>query len=266
MPLKALLLSKDAEVVQSLRRLLSDLDIGTEHCVEPFSAAKQLLDQHFDDIIVDCEDVQGAGWVVQSARMAALNKTSIIIAIQGVAAAGGSKLGEDFTLQRPLVAKQAEATLKTARGMMKPGAASAAPSSILSPSITSEVPLAAATKISTGSQAQKHTVADSLRDLDLDELITPKALPTFAVPASRENLSASPAFGAAAAAAPARERNPLSSREPETREALADAALEKLSTLAVTTPPPARPLSPEPPAIRSARSSASLPNAKVADL
>lgn len=268
MPLKALLLSKDAEVVQSLRRLLSDQDIATEHCVEPFSAAKKLLDQHFDAIIVDCEDVQGAGWVVQSARMAALNKTSIIIAIQGMAAAGGSKLGENFTLQRPLVAKQAETTLKTARGMMKPGAGAAAPStpaSSMSPAITSEVPHAAAT-ISTGPQSQENSGADALGELDLDELITPKAPPTFAGPARRESVSASPAFGAGAAAAPARERNPLSSLEPETREALADAALEKLSTLAVTAPPPPRPAPPEPPAVHSVRSSTSSPEGKLADL
>ena len=266
MPFKALLLSKDAEVVQSLRRVLSDLDIGTEHCVEPFSAAKKLLDQHFDAIIVDCEDAQGAGWVVQSARMAALNKTSIIIAIQSAASAGGSKLGENFTLQRPLVGKQAEATLKTARGMMKPGTGSAAPStaaSILSPPIAApEVP-----RVAVGPSG---AVA-----LDLDDLINPKAPPSFAETAStlkpraaegasRDGANASSAFSTGAAPAPARERSPMSLLEPETREALADAALEKLSTLA--TPAPARPLVPEQPGILPAGSSASSTKAKVADL
>ena len=70
MAFKSLLLSKDADLVQTLARLLKDLDVSVEPCSEPFAAAKRLMDQHFDAILVDCEDEQGAGWVLQSARMA----------------------------------------------------------------------------------------------------------------------------------------------------------------------------------------------------
>src|SRR5437868_9147155 len=116
MGLKSLLLSKDTEAVQVLTRALGDLGVAVEHCTEPFSAAKRLMDQRFDAIIVDCDDAQGAGWVLQSARMAAANKGSLTIAVQGQTPRGNLKLGENFLLQKPLIPKQVDATLKTAHG------------------------------------------------------------------------------------------------------------------------------------------------------
>ena len=54
MAFKSLLLSKDADLVQTLARLLKDLDVSVEPCSEPFAAAKRLMDQHFDAILVEC--------------------------------------------------------------------------------------------------------------------------------------------------------------------------------------------------------------------
>ena len=120
MAFKSLLLSKDADLVQTLTRLLKDLDVSVEPCSEPFAAAKRLMDQHFDAILVDCEDEQGAGWVLQSARMATASKKSVTIAIVGPQSAsrGGPRAGENFVIQKPIVLKQVESTLRAARGLM----------------------------------------------------------------------------------------------------------------------------------------------------
>jgi periplasmic protein TonB len=120
MAFKSLLLSKDADLVQTLSRLLKDLDVSVEPCSEPFAAAKRLMDQHFDAILVDCEDEQGAGWVLQSARMATASKKSITIAIVGPQSAsrGGPRAGENFVIQKPIVLKQVESTLRAACGLM----------------------------------------------------------------------------------------------------------------------------------------------------
>lgn len=126
MAFKSLLLSKDADLVQNLARLLKELDIAVEPCSEPFAAAKRLMDQHFDAILVDCEDEQGAGWVLQSARMATAGKKSVIIAIVGPQSAqGGLRAGENFVIQKPIVLKQVEATLRAARGLMGDGGSGA---------------------------------------------------------------------------------------------------------------------------------------------
>ena len=129
MPFNSLLLSKDSETVQILGRVLKDLEIRVEHCTEPFNAAKLIMDQHFDAIIVDCDDAQGAAWVLQGARTAAANKTALTIAIVQDHPGGHpvSKLGENFALHKPIVASQAESTLKAARNLMKSGAPSAPP-------------------------------------------------------------------------------------------------------------------------------------------
>ena len=126
MAFKSLLLSKDADLVQTLTRLLKDLDIAVEPCSEPFAAAKRLMDQQFDAILVDCEDEQGAGWVLQSARMATASKKSVTIAIVGPQSSsqGGPRAGENFVIQKPVVLKQAESTLRAARGLMGGGGAS----------------------------------------------------------------------------------------------------------------------------------------------
>jgi protein TonB len=136
MAFKSLLLSKDADLVQTLTRLLKDLDVSVEPCSEPFAAAKRLMDQHFDAILVDCEDEQGAGWVLQSARMATASKKSVTIAIVGPQSAsrGGPRAGENFVIQKPIVLKQVESTLRAARGLMEDAG-----------SPRSEVPAAAST-------------------------------------------------------------------------------------------------------------------------
>src|SRR5207237_6070935 len=101
MPLKTLLLSKDSDLVECISKMLASLDFAVEHCSEPFAAAKCLMDHRFDAIIVDCDDNQGAAWVMQSARMAAMNKSAVTLAISGEkSSARGSKLGENFHLNK----------------------------------------------------------------------------------------------------------------------------------------------------------------------
>jgi protein TonB len=129
MGFKSFLLSKDLETVQALTGVLHDLDIAVEPCNQPFTAAKRLMEQPFDAIIIDCDDEQGAGWVLQSARMATTNKNSLTIAVvRGQPGARGPlKMGENFVIYKPIVVKQVENTLKAARSLMKGGAAHATP-------------------------------------------------------------------------------------------------------------------------------------------
>ena len=205
MAFKSLLLSKDADLVQTLARLLKELDVSVEPCSEPFAAAKRLMDQHFDAILVDCEDEQGAGWVLQSARMATASKKSVTIAIVGPQSAsrGGPRAGENFVIQKPIVLKQVESTLRAARGLM--GDAGSAQSE--APSAASNMP--AEGPLSSGSTPQAHGLhtgqgrppAEMFDELTaaLDRLGPQSApvKPVAVAPAS---------FGSAAAAAPALEK------------------------------------------------------------
>jgi protein TonB len=206
MAFKSLLLSKDAELVQTLARLLKDLDISVEPCSEPFAAAKRLMDQHFDAILVDCEDEQGAGWVLQSARMATASKKSITIAIVNAqnASRGGPRAGENFVIEKPIVLKQVEATLRAARGLMGD---SGTTSSSNAPLPTANVPVpkpvapAAAPKAYETPSGQGKPSPEFFDELSaVVEKLGPQAIPT------KPTGMGATLSGSAAAAAPAREK------------------------------------------------------------
>src|SRR5581483_9966130 len=126
MSLRALLLSKDTESIQVLSTLLFKLQIAAETCAEPFTAAKRLMDQKFDIVIVDWDDQQGSGWVLQSARQAPANRNSMTIALVSSKPAHGSfKMGENFVINKPILPKQVESTLQIASSLLQNAAAAA---------------------------------------------------------------------------------------------------------------------------------------------
>ena len=203
MAFKSLLLSKDADLVQNLARVLKDLDVTVEPCSEPFAAAKRLMDQHFDAILVDCEDEQGAGWVLQSARMATASKKSVTIAIVGPQnAQSGVRAGENFVIQKPIVLKQVEATLRAARGLMgdagSGGSGGAAPAN----SVSTQAPAVAPAKLAAqaASNPQGRPPAELFDELSAAlERLGPQA-------AAKPSAAATVSGGFAAAAAPAFEK------------------------------------------------------------
>lgn len=235
MAFKSLLLSKDADLVQTLARLLKDLDIAVEPCSEPFAAAKRLMDQHFDAILVDCEDEQGAGWVLQSARMATASKKSITIAIVGAQSAnsGGPRAGENFVIQKPIVLKQVESTLRAVRGLIGDGGVVPrieAPASVSSAPAERPPVLAPAPTPHVAVTAQGRPPAELFDELTaaLDRL-GPQGSPAKPAPVAMASSGAaaaaapawekpepvtSPSLGAAAAAAPAWEKAPPAVPEP----------------------------------------------------
>jgi len=205
MAFKSLLLSKDADLAQTLARLLKDLDVSVEPCSEPFAAAKRLMDQHFDAILVDCEDEQGAGWVLQSARMATASKKSVTIAIVGPQSAsrGGPRAGENFVIQKPIVLKQAESTLRAACGLMGDAGSAHGEAPSAASNMPAERPLS---PVSTPQTHGLHTGQGRPPAEMFDELTA--ALDRLGPqPAPVKPVAVAPAsFGSAAAAAPALEK------------------------------------------------------------
>ncbi|PYX39791.1 MAG: hypothetical protein DMG81_08375 [Acidobacteria bacterium] len=103
MSLKALLLCSDEKIVRVLRRVLSDLDIGIEHCTDPDGAIRKLTRQRFEAVIIDCTDLKIASSVLKSARSAPCNKRAIAVAIMdghcGLRTA--FDMGAHFVLHKP---------------------------------------------------------------------------------------------------------------------------------------------------------------------
>src|SRR6266436_9027702 len=121
MGLRALVLCADEKIVRVLRRVLSDLEIGIEHCTDPDGAIRKLTRERFEAVIIDCTDQKTAAQVLKSARSAPCNKRAIAVAIMdghtGLRCA--FDMGAHFVLYKPVSSERAKSSFRAARALMK---------------------------------------------------------------------------------------------------------------------------------------------------
>jgi CheY-like chemotaxis protein len=121
MSLQALVLCSDDKIIRVLRRVLSDLEIAVEYCVDADSAVRKLTRRRFEAVVVDCNDEDMAAQVLKSVRSAPCNKRSIAVAmIDGQKAVRSAfALGAHFVLYKPVTAERARTSFRAARALMK---------------------------------------------------------------------------------------------------------------------------------------------------
>jgi protein TonB len=135
MSYKALLFCPDDKTARVVTQVLSELEFRVEPCNEPFAAVKKLMADHFDAIVVDCENEQNAALLFKSAHNSGSNQASLAVAVvegqAGVAKA--FRIGANLVLTKPINVEQSKGTLRVARGLLrktdtaKPTTASPAP-------------------------------------------------------------------------------------------------------------------------------------------
>src|SRR5579859_2263110 len=118
---KALLFCPDEKTARTVTQVLSELEFSVESCTEPFAAVKKLMSDHFDAIVVDCDNEQNATLLFKSARNSASNQTSLAVAVvegqAGVAKA--FRIGANLVLTKPINIEQSKGTLRVARGLLR---------------------------------------------------------------------------------------------------------------------------------------------------
>src|SRR6202171_6027170 len=123
MSYKALLFCPDEKTARVVTQVLSDLEIQVEPCNEPFAAVKKLMAEHYDAIVVDCENEQNAALLFKSAHNSGSNQTSLAVAVvegqSGVAKA--FRIGANLVLTKPINVEQSKGTLRVARGLLRKG-------------------------------------------------------------------------------------------------------------------------------------------------
>src|SRR6185312_14969048 len=123
MSYQALLFCPDEKTARIVTQVLGELEFSVEPCSEPFAAVKKLMAQHFDAIVVDCDNEQNAALLFKSARNSSSNQTSLSVAVvegqAGVAKA--FRLGANLVLTKPINVEQAKGTLRVARGLLRKG-------------------------------------------------------------------------------------------------------------------------------------------------
>ena len=109
MSLKSLVLCADEKIVRVLRRVLSDLEIGIEHCTDPDGAIHKLTRQRFEAVIIDCTDLKTATQVLKSAHSAPANKRAIAVAIMDghTGLRSAFDMGAHFVLYKPVSTERA---------------------------------------------------------------------------------------------------------------------------------------------------------------
>jgi periplasmic protein TonB len=125
MSYQALLFCPDEKTARVVSQVLSELEFSVEPCHEPFAAVKKLMVQHFDAIVVDCDNEQNAALLFKSARNSGSNQSSLAVAVvegqAGVAKA--FRLGANLVLTKPIHVEQSKGTLRVARGLLRKGQA-----------------------------------------------------------------------------------------------------------------------------------------------
>jgi protein TonB len=118
---QALLFCPDEKTARTVTQVLSELDFAVISCTEPFAAVKKLMGEHFDAVVVDCDNEQNATLLFKSARNAPNNHSSLAVAVvegqAGVAKA--FRIGANLVLTKPVNVEQAKGTLRVARGLLR---------------------------------------------------------------------------------------------------------------------------------------------------
>jgi len=134
MSYKALLFCPDEKTARTVTQVLSELEFEVQPCNEPFAAVKKLTTEHFDALVVDCENEQNAVLLFKSARNSVSNQASLSIAVvegqAGVAKA--FRIGANLVLTKPINVEQSKGTIRVARGLLRKSesAKAAAPSAV----------------------------------------------------------------------------------------------------------------------------------------
>ena len=122
---QALLFCPDEKTARTVTQVLSELDFSVVPCTEPFAAVKKLMAEHFDAVVVDCDNEQNATLLFKSSRNTAGSQPSLAVAVvegqAGVAKA--FRIGANLVLTKPINVDQSKGTLRVARGLLRKGEA-----------------------------------------------------------------------------------------------------------------------------------------------
>ncbi len=186
----ALLFCPDEKTARTVTQVLNELEFNVEACLEPFAAVKKLMGQHFDAVVVDCDNEQNATLLFKSARNSTSNQASLAVAVvegqAGVAKA--FRIGANLVLTKPINIEQSKGTLRVARGLLrkgdpsKPAAGAPAPGTAPAPAAAPAKPVAAKPVLPTGPATPAKPAAVAAPRPSAPAVAKPPARPAVTVP------------------------------------------------------------------------------------
>lgn len=120
MALTSLVVCADLKAVQVLSQILRELNIEAEHCGDLAAATVRLSAQHFDAVVIDCQDQLPAIELIAGVRRSPINRSTLIIGLvdgrEQVRDIFGQ--GANFIVYKPVSVERAGSSLRAARGLM----------------------------------------------------------------------------------------------------------------------------------------------------
>src|SRR5258708_33595768 len=120
MILASLLLRRDRDLVGPLRSALEKHSIGVEVCVGPNAGMEILSSEHYDAVIVDCDDFQGGSEILRDMRGMTANKNSVAAAVlnQHTFTSQAFHMRANFVIQKPVSSVNATRCASAAVAML----------------------------------------------------------------------------------------------------------------------------------------------------
>ena len=142
---QALLFCSDEKLARVVSQVFSELDFEVDPVTEPFAAVKKLMAQHYDAIVVDCDNEQNSALLFKSARNSTSNQGSLAIGlVEGQAGvAKAYRIGANLVLTKPINVEQAKGTLRVARGLIRKNSESTPAASHAAAATAGPTPVAA---------------------------------------------------------------------------------------------------------------------------
>ncbi len=120
MPLHALLVTRDAEAIQVLNRVLGHSGILSEVCSLIDVADQAVRKRKFEAVFVDCDDLDGGDKLLQRVRKSASNQSTIVFGLihDRTTMRGAFQLGAKFVLPKPISLERAVRSIRAAHGLI----------------------------------------------------------------------------------------------------------------------------------------------------
>jgi len=118
--LQALLLSRDQDVVRTMRRAFETVSVGVSIATASEQALESIGKQKFDAVLVDIDDVHDGSNVIPRLRAGKSNQRSIVFAItNGITSVKAAfEMGANFVLDKPVSLERAARSLRAAHGLI----------------------------------------------------------------------------------------------------------------------------------------------------
>jgi CheY-like chemotaxis protein len=120
MNFQSLLVCSDDRTLRVLRNVLGELEIEVEHCADTAAATRKLAQQHYEAVIIDCNDQRDFS-LLQGVRSGQHNRKSMAVAIidADTNLHSAFDVGANFVVYKPISIGKAKSSFRAARALMK---------------------------------------------------------------------------------------------------------------------------------------------------